>query len=351
MWQLVRSALRLVRGLVRLRAHLVAENEFLRQQLAVLRRQVGRARPTDGERGILAFLARLFPWRDREALHLVTPETLIRWHRKGWRLYWTWKSRRKVRRGGRRIPEEVRELIRDMVRRNSQGRPWGVKRILGELKKLGISVSRRTVQKILREVRPPEPRGDQRWITFLRNHLDCTWACDFFTVPTLTFRQLHVFFLMKLDTREILHWNVTEHPTDSWTALQLKNALYDCDPPRFLLRDRDSKYGGLFDRVLEGSTETLLTPPRCPRANSHAERFVGSVRQECLDHMIPLDEDHLRRSLSAYLDYFHESRPHQGLDQAIPAEVLNPVERPSSGPIKTREVMGGLYQVYYREAA
>ena len=193
MWGFVRGALRFVRDLVRPRAHLAAENEFLRRQLAVLRRQVGRARPTQSERRLLAFLARLFPWRNRGALHLVTPGTLIRWHRRGWRLYWTWKSRRKKhRRGGRRrIPEEVRELIRDMARRNSQGRPWGVKRILGELQKLRISVSRRTVQKILREVRPRGPRGDQRWITFLRNHLDCIWACDFFTVPTLFFRQLH----------------------------------------------------------------------------------------------------------------------------------------------------------------
>ncbi len=156
---------------------------------------------------------------------------------------------------------------------------------------------------------------------------------------------------MKLDTREILHWNVTEHPTDAWTAQQLRNALHDHDPPRFLLRDRDTKYGGLFDRVLEGSTETLLTPPRCPQASPFAERFVGSVRQECLDHMIPIDEEHLRRALSAYLDYFHESRPHQGLDQAIPAEVHNPVERPASGAIRTREVLNGLYQVYHREAA
>ena len=138
MWGLVRSACWFVRDLIRSRAHLAAENQFLRQQLAVLRRQVGRARPTDSERGLLAFVARLFPWRDREALHLVTPQTLIRWHRLGWRLYWARKSRREKRhRGGRqRIPEEVRELIRDMVRRNSQGRPWGIKRILGELEKL-----------------------------------------------------------------------------------------------------------------------------------------------------------------------------------------------------------------------
>ena len=190
MWQIVRSAARFVRDLVRPRAHLAAENEFLRQQLAVLRRQVGRARPTATERGLVAFLARLFPWRDGRALHLVTPETLIRWHRKGWRLYWTWRSQQRRRRGGRpRIPEEVRELIRDMAPRNSQGRPWGIKRILGELEKLRISVSRRTVQKILREVRPRGPRGDQHWKTFLRNHLGCTCACDFFTVPTLLFRQ------------------------------------------------------------------------------------------------------------------------------------------------------------------
>ncbi len=177
MWRLVRSAGCFVRDLIRSRAHLAAENQFLRQQLAVLRRQVGRARPTDSERRLLAFFGRLFPWRAREALHLVTPGTLIPWHRLGWRLYWTWKSRRKRRhRGGQpRIPEQVRELIRDMVRRNSQGRPWGIKRVLGELKKLRISVSRRSVQKILREVRPRTP-GGQPWSTFLRNHLACTWA-------------------------------------------------------------------------------------------------------------------------------------------------------------------------------
>jgi putative transposase len=350
MWQLVRSALRLVRGLVRPRAHLVAENEFLRQQLAVLRRQVGRARPTDGERGILAFLARLFPWRDREALHLVTPETLIRWHRKGWRLYWTWVSRRRRRSPGpRKLPEEIRELIRDMARRNSQGRPWGVKRILGELEKLGISVSRRTVQKILREVRPRQPRG-QRWSTFLHNHMSCVWACDFFTVPTLTFRQLHVFVLMKLDTREVIGWNVTEHPTDEWTAQQLRNALLDRDPPRFLLRDRDGKYGAKLDTLVRGcGARTLLTPYRCPLANSFVERLVGTIRQELLDHVIVTGEDHLRRHLSNFLAYYHTQRPHQGLDQAIPAEIEHPVARPATGPIRTREVLGGLYCLYFRD--
>jgi transposase InsO family protein len=353
MWRLVRSACWFVRDLIRSRANLAAENQFLRQQLAVLRRQVGRARPTDSERRLLAFFARLFPWRDRRALHLVTPGTLIRWHRLGWRLYWTWKSRRKKRhRGGRPgIPEEVRELIRDMVRRNSQGRPWGIKRILGELEKLRISVSRRSVQKILREVGPRTP-GGQRWSTFLRNHLACTWACDFFTVPTLFFRELHVFFVMKLDTREVISWNVTDHPSDAWTAQQLRNALYDRDPPRFLLRDRDTKYGVKFNNVLEGKTRTLLTPYRCPQANTYAERFVGSVRQECLDHMIPRNEEHLRETLAEVLgSYYHSVRPHQGLDQQIPAEVHNPVERPKVGPIKTREVMNGLYHVYHRDAA
>jgi len=234
-----------------------------------------------------------------------------------------------------------------MARRNAQGRPWGSKRILGELKKLSLSVSRRSVQKILREIRPRKP-GGQRWLTFLRNHLECTWACDFFTVPTLTFRVLYVFFLMKLDTREIIAWNVTEHPTNAWTAQQLRNALYDRDPPRFLLRDRDTKYGGQFDNVLDGQTRTLLAPYRCPQANPHAERFVGSVRQECLDHMIVRGEEHLRRILSAYLDYYQNIRPHQGLDQAIPAEVHNPVERPATGAIRTREVLNGLYHVYCR---
>ncbi len=187
---------------------------------------MGRARPTDSERGLLALFARLFPWRDREALHLVTPGTLIRWHRKGWRRHWAWKSRRSKRhRGGRPlIPKDVRELIRDMARRNSQGRPWGINRILGELEKLRISVSRRSVQKILREIRPRKP-GGQRWSTFLRNHLACTWACDFFTLPTLCFRELYVFFVMKLDTREVIAWNVTDHPIDSWTAQQLRGPL------------------------------------------------------------------------------------------------------------------------------
>ena len=131
----------------------------------------------------------------------------------------------------------------------------------------------------------------------------------------------------------------------------MRNAFFDRDPPRFLVRDRDSKYGGLFNRVLEGATETLLTPPCVPQANSMAERFVGSVRQEVLDHMTPRDEEHLRRSLSSWLAYYHTARPHQGLNQQIPAEVHAPVERPRAGPIKTKEVLGGLYHVYYRDAA
>ena len=146
-------------------------------------------------------------------------------------------------------------------------------------------------------------------------------------------------------------WGIL-HPTDSWTAQQLRNALYNRDPPRFLLRDRDSKYGAKFNNVLEGETRTLLTPYRCPQANAYAERFVGSVRQECLDHMIPRHEEHLRRVLAEYIgSYYHSARPHQGLQQQIPAEVHNPVEHPEVGPIKTREVMNGLYHVYHRDAA
>jgi len=228
---------------------------------------------------------------------------------------------------------------------------WGARRIVGELRtKFNIRVCAKTVQKILREVRPPRPQ--QPWRTFLLNHVRATWAADFFTVPTLWFGQLHVFFVMKLETRQILHWNVTFNPTSLWTAQQLKNVLAWCqvEPPRFFIRDGDGKYGTLFDEIAKGvGIEPLVISS--PLENAHAERFVRTVRREILDHFAVVGEKHLRWILSEFIDrHYNRQRPHQGIGQQIPAEIESPVARPDRGRVVRDERLNGLLMEYRRAA-
>lgn len=300
---------------------LAAENVALRAQLAVLKRQVGRAAPDAADRVVLVAVNRLFPNATKAVLHLVRPETLLRWHKDLARWLWAWRSRpkSKARRSPRKTSEEIRQLVVDMASAND----WGALKIVGELQKLGISVGCTTVKRILKEEWPegrPEPQ--QSWATFVRNHLEGTCACDFFTVTTLGFRTLYVLFFLRLDTRELVHVALTEHPTGDWTTQQMRNACWEGAPKR-LIRDRDAKFTSSFDAIVESEDgQVLLTPHRTPVANSFAERQVGTFRRELFDRVVPRDESHARELLRVYVPHYHQ-RSHQGegLDLRSPAQV------------------------------
>ena len=344
------NAATLARGLLRSRAALLAENALLRQQLAAATHQLRRAQPTRLERLAISLLARLVPWRERGALLLVRPDTLVRWQRETWALLWRWRSRRRRGAPRRQLSPEAVAAIRRMAEENPA---WGAKRIVGELHKLQVRVCKRTVQRILRQVRPRgRPRPGQSWATFVRNHLDVTWACDFFTVPVGLCSQVYVFFVMELGTRRILHWNVTAHPTDEWLAHQAREVTAWGQGPRFLIRDRDGKFGGRFDAVFQSvGTQILRTPPQQPVANCFAERWVGTARRLLFDHLIVLGEEHLRVHMARLVAHYNGQRPHQGLAQRIPDEVRAPRERPAAGPIRSVQVLGGLTHHYERDAA
>ncbi len=240
------------------------------------------------------------------------PETVLRWHRKGWRLYWTWKSRTRL--GRPHLSREVRELIARISHENPR---WGTERVRGELLKLGVVVSNRSIRRY--RWRKPRSVGSQRWRTFLSNQLHGIWAADLFVVQTLTFRTLYVFFFIRHQRRELLHFNVTVSPTAAWIWQQLLEATPWRRQPSFLIHDRDAVYGGDFDRQLASlGIAGVRTPPRAPKANAIAERLAGTLRRECLDHIIVLNEGHLVRVLREFAAYYNLDRPHRSLDLAPP---------------------------------
>jgi transposase InsO family protein len=290
-------------------------------------------------------IARLWPgWR--EALVIVRPETVLAWHRQGFRLFW----RRKSQAGRTGRPEISAETIALIRRMNQENPLWGAPRIHGELRKLGIKVAQSTVAKYV--VRRPGPRGSgQSWTTFLRNHLGETAAVDFFVVPTLTFRLLFVFVVLTHDRRRIQHIGVTHHPTSAWTAQQTLEAFPWNTTPRYLIRDRDGIYSGSeFGRML-GNLEIEDTPtaPRSPWQNPYVERVIGSIRRECTDHVIAINERQLIRVLRQYQKYYNASRTHLGIGKDAPDG--RAVEAPDIGKIVARPVLGGLHHRYLREAA
>ncbi len=327
------------------RSDLVAENALLRQQILVLRRAAPpRPRLHREDRVILVLLARInSAWRD--ALHLVRPDTLLRWHRDLFKLLWWRKSRPKGR--PKRLRGEIIELIQVMATANVL---WGAERIRGELLKLGIRVSKRTVQKYMRHARPPS-RRTQTWGTFLRNHTDDIWACDFLPLYDVWFRPLFAFFIVKHGNREVVHFNVTRSPSDAWVAQQLREATPYGVGPRFLIRDNDDKFGSKFAAVARGSDiEVVKTPPKSPNLNAICERFLGGLRRECLDHILILGEDHLHRVLQEWVRHFDEARPHQGIEQRIPSRRDQPAGGPSGGDVVAFPVLGGLHHDYRRAA-
>ncbi len=325
---------------IRCRHDLATENLALRQQLAVMKYQRPRPRVTDADRLFWLFLSRIWSgWH--ASLHIVQPETVVRWHRQGFRYYWRWKSRH---RGRPRVDPEIRALIRRMCQANPL---WGAPRVHGELLKLGIEVSETTVSKYMIKHRGPP---SQNWRTFLQNHANELIALDFFTVPTATFRVLFVLVILSHDRRRILHFNVTEHPTAAWTARQLLEACGTGNTPRFLIRDRDAIYGKTFRRQVTAlKIQDVPTPPRSPWQNAYAERMIGSIRRECLNHLIVLGERHLRRILRSYANYYNETRTHLSLDKDAPGQ--RPIQWPNQGKVTEIKRVGGLHHEYVRRAA
>ncbi len=334
-----------VTDLARSKSELVAENALLRQQLIILRRHVKRPACTKWDRMLLVLLARAVrTWK--QALFIVQPETLLRWHRQGFQLFWKYKSRAVSHKP--KIPTETIALIKEMA---VQNRLWGAERIRGELLKLGLHVSKRTIQKYMRQVRTTRP-GGQNWKIFLRNHAKEIWACDFLPVTDLFFRSLFAFFIIELHSRRVIYVGVTRYPTDAWAAQQLREATAYGQGPKYLLRDNDSKFGAAFARVAHSSRiEILKTPYHTPRANAMCERFLGSVRRECLDHLFILHEKQLQRVLGAYIHYLNRARPHQGIRQQIPEPQAGsvPADR-EGGKVLSFLVLGGLHHDYRRSA-
>ncbi|HEV8639224.1 MAG TPA: integrase core domain-containing protein [Chloroflexota bacterium] len=329
--------------LVRGKPELVAENALLRQQLIILTRSTKRPRLTRSDRALLVLLAsRVRAWR--QALLIVQPATVLRWHRAGFRLVWRWRSAPRSRQA--RVSPQTVVLIRRMAREN---RLWGAERIRGELLKLGIAVGKRTVQRHMRGARPPRPAG-QTWATFLRTHGREIWACDFLQLTELLFRPVFAFFVVELGSRRVVHVGVTRAPSDAWVAQQLREATPEGVGPRYLVHDHDAKYGPAFARVAAASAiEVILTPVRAPRANAVGERFLRSVRRECTDHALILGERHLRRTLTEYVAYFNRSRPHQGIGQRTPRAPQIPVSpgrSTESDGVLAVPVLGGLHHDY-----
>jgi transposase InsO family protein len=309
----------------------------LRHQLIVLRRRVrGRAQPTNNDRWFFVQMYRCFP-SILKVVTIVQPETLVRWHRAGFRSYWRWKSRR---RGGRpRLEIELRALIRQMSRENLL---WGAPRIHGELLKLGFELAQSSVAKYMVKRRGPPSQG---WCTFLRNHAPNIAAMDLFVVPTIGFRMLYGFVIVRLDRRDLVWINVTTNPTAEWVARQITEAFPWDMAPRYMIRDRDRIYGGVVTRRLRAmGIRDKPIAPASPWQNGFTERLIGSIRRECLDHVIVLGEAHLRRILKSYAHYYNETRTHLSLDKDSP--LSRTVER--AGRILCRPVLGGLHHKYVR---
>jgi transposase InsO family protein len=276
-------------------------------------------------------------------LIIVKPDTVISWHRQGFKFFWTKLSQRKSV-GRPAISATVKSLIKQMAEANPL---WGAPRIHGELLKLGIEISERTVSRLLPQQRKPP---SQTWCTFLDNHFREMVAIDFFTVPTATFRVLFVLVILAHDRRRVLHFNVTEHPTAEWTAQQIIEAFPEETAPKYLLRDRDQIYGEDFrQRVNAMGIEEVITAAHSPWQNAYVERLIGSIRRECLDHCIVLGEKHLRRILHSYFDYYHRTRTHLSLKKDAPDE--RPIQPPAMGEVIEVPQVGGLHHRYERRAA
>jgi putative transposase len=352
---LIVDAARFFRLGLRPKAALAAENLFLRKQLAMYQeRHVKPQRATPAIHIPMVWLAHGFDWR--HALAVIKPETFIRWHRQGFRWFWRWQSTP----GRPRIPVQLQGLIRQMARDNPS---WGQERIANELwLKLGLRVSPRTVCKYLPKCLdwgPGRRAPSQYWRTFVHNHALAMVACDFCVVITATFRTLYVFVVIEHASRRLLHVNATAHPTALWTLQQLRDALPSDHSYRFLIHDRDAIFSEQLDQGVRNlGLRVLKTPPRSPQANAICERFLGTLRREYLDFLIPLTENHLCRLLRAWGCHYNVGRPHMSLGPSIPQPPSSlPVPRqthryrlPKHLQVGARPVLGGLHHEYWLEA-
>ena len=320
----------------KLKSRLEAENAALRHQLIVLRRKLpGRVRLTNNDRWFFIQLYRWFP-SILTALTIIQPDTLVHWHRAGFRRYWRWKSRS---RGGRpQIETDLRSLIRRMSIENPL---WGAPRIHGELLKLGFDVAQSSVAKYMIKRRPPS----QGWRTFLHNHAPDIAAMDLFVVPTIGFDLLYAFLIVRLGRRDLVWINVTTNPTAEWIARQLAEAFPWDEAPRHLIRDRDRIYGNIVTRRMRAmGIRDKPTAPASPWQNGFAERLIGSIRRECVDHIVVLGEAHLRRILRSYARYYNDIRTHRSLDKDAP--VSRSIQW--TGTINSLAILGGLHHHYVR---
>jgi transposase InsO family protein len=334
---LISLVLNLLAAVFKSKSRLEAENAALRQQLIVLQRKVrGRVRFSNTDRLFFVQLYRWFP-SILKAMLIIRPETLVRWHRAGFRRYWRWKS---CSLGGRPpIGQELQALIRRMSQENPL---WGAPRIHGELLKLGFAVSQSTVARYMaRKSNPPS----QSWRTFVRNHAPQIAAMDLFVVPTIGFNLLYAFVMVRLARRELVWINVTAHPTAEWIAQQITEAFPWNEAPRYLIRDRDGIYGPVVRRRLRamGIRDKPISAGS-PWQNCFAERLIGSIRRECVEHVVALGEEHLRRVLRSYASYYNKTRTHRSLNKDAP--IPRPVQR--IGSIASHALVGGLHHQYVR---
>lgn len=320
------------------RAQLEAELIVLRHEITVLlRTRRTRVRLTNTDRAILVWVYRFFP-TILNTRRIIRPETIIRWHRKGFRAYWRWRSRGRC--GRPRIHRELRDLIKRMCAENPL---WGAPRIHGELLKLGFSVAQSTVAKYMGRLR--NGGGGQTWKTFLRNQAEGIVSIDLFTVTTLRFEQLYAFVILSHARRRIAFLTATGEPTGLWLAQQLTEAFPWQTAPKVLIRDNDAKFCTVFKRRIRAmGIRDHPVAFRSPWQNGYVERVIGSIRRECLDHMILVNEDHLRRVLSTYANYYNTSRTHRSLEKDAPNH--RPVER--TGSITACSLLGGLHHRYAR---
>jgi putative transposase len=321
---------------------LLLENLALRQQLAVLQSRHPRPRFKAPDRLFWVFLCRLWPgWKG--ALMVVHPETVIRWHRAGFKVYRKWLSRHRATVGRKCVSKEVRGLIFRMVAENPM---WGSPRIHGELKMLGLDISERTVLRWMRKA-PRNPEPAKRWAAFLSNHREVIAAMDFFTVPTLTFGMLYCFFVISHDRRRILTFGVTKHPTSVWVSLQLREAFPYDKAPRYLIFDRATNFGEeAVSTIKSFGIEPKRTSFCSPWQNGVAERFVGSCRRDLLDHVVVLNERHLKRLMTEYVRYYHDDRTHLGLAKQTPAGRTAAKDTAVESKVVCMPRLGGLHHRY-----
>ena len=320
----------------------------LRHEIAVLRRQVARPKPDWADRAMIAALARLLP-RHLRVHRIVTPGTLLAWHRRLIKNKWTYPGTT----GRPPVPQEIRQLVRQLARQNPR---WRHQRIQGELLGLGDRIGAGTIRRILAAagLTPAPRRASPTWRQFLAAQVSGILACDFLQVDTVFLRRLYVLFVMEIRTRRVHVLGVTAHPTGAWTAQQARNLLMDLGERagqfKFLVRDRDSKFTAAFDEVLAGNgTRIIKTPVRSPGANSFAERYAGTLRRECLDPLLIYGEQHLRQVLSAYARHYNEHRPHQSRDQRPPLHEPGQAADVTAW-IKRTHVVQGLISEYRRPA-